>query len=182
MPDFKAEDHRLTNPGARPRNYASEHDEPARNYARERDEMERQGQPVHETRSTSGVVSFLSSNEREGRWHLPRRFRALAVMGNVELDLRTAEIGYGLSVIEAVAVMGNIEITISPDITVESDGDSLLGTFVLKYDGRANPAAANRDKVIRVTGTAYLSAVTIHVKGPDEKLLARLGRTLGFDE
>jgi hypothetical protein len=184
MSDFKAEDYRLTNPGARPRNYASEHDEPARNYARERDEMERQGkgQPVPETRSTSGVVSFLSSNEREGRWHLPRRFRALAVMGNVELDLRTAEIGYGLSVIEAVAVMGNIEITISPDITVESDGDSLLGTFVLKYDGRANPAAANRDKVIRVTGTAYLSAVTIHVKGPDEKLLARLGRTLGFDE
>jgi len=182
MSDFKAEDYRLTNPGARPRNYASEHDEPARKYAREHDERERQGQLAHDTRSTSGVVSFLSSNEREGRWHLPRWFRALAVMGNVELDLRTAEIGYGLSVIEAVAVMGNIEITISPDITVESDGDSLLGTFVLKYDGRANPAAANRDKVIRVTGTAYLSAVTIHVKGPDEKLLARLGRTLGFDE
>jgi hypothetical protein len=186
MSDFKAEDYRLTKPGVRPRNYESERDEPARNYARERDEMERQtqgqGLPAPDTRSTSGVVSFLSSNEREGRWHLPRRFRALAVMGNVELDLRTAEIGYGLSVIEAVAVMGNIEITISPDITVESDGDSLLGTFVLKYDGRANPAAANRDKVIRVTGTAYLSAVTIHVKGPDEKLLARLGRTLGFDE
>jgi predicted membrane protein len=103
-------------------------------------------------------------------------------MGNVELDLRTAEIQYGLSVIEAVAVMGNIEITISPDITVESDGDSLLGSFVLKYEGRASPAAANRDKVVRVTGTAYLSSVTIHVKGPDEKLLARLGRTLGFDE
>jgi hypothetical protein len=180
MSDFKAEDYRLTNPGARPRNYASEHDEPARNYASEHGEAERQLVP--DTRSTSGVVSFLSSNEREGRWHLPRRFRALAVMGNVELDLRSAEIGYGLSVIEAVAVMGNIEITISPDITVESDGDSLLGSFVLKYDGRANPAAANRDKVVRVTGTAYLSAVTIHVKGPDEKLLARLGRTLGFDE
>jgi Cell wall-active antibiotics response 4TMS YvqF len=180
MSDFKAEDYRLTNRGAPARNYASEHDVPPRNYASEHDEPEQQLVP--DTRSTSGVVSFLSSNEREGRWHLPRRFRALAVMGNVELDLRSAEIGYGLSVIEAVAVMGNIEITISPDITVESDGDSLLGSFVLKYDGRANPAAANRDRVIRVTGTAYLSAVTIHVKGPDEKLLARLGRTLGFDE
>jgi hypothetical protein len=180
MSDFKAEDYRLTKPGAPSRNYASEHDQPARNFAREHSEPDQQLAP--DTRSTSGVVSFLSSNEREGRWHLPRRFRALAVMGNVELDLRAAEIGYGLSVIEAVAVMGNIEITISPDITVESDGDTLLGTFVLKYDGRANPAAANRDKVVRVTGTAYLSAVTIHVKGPDEKLLARLGRTLGFDE
>jgi hypothetical protein len=180
MSDFKAEDYRLTNPGAPPRNHANEHDEPAREYASEADKPEQQMTP--DTRSMSGVVSFLSSNEREGRWQLPRRFRALAVMGNVELDLRTAEIGYGLSVIEAVAVMGNIEITISPEITVESDGDSLLGSFVLKYDGRANPAAASRDKVIRVTGTAYLAAVTIQVKGPDEKLLARLGRTLGFDE
>ena len=180
MPDFKAEDYRLTNPDARPRKYASEHDGPPRGYATEHEQQGQQLAP--ETRSTSGVVSFLSSNEREGRWQLPRRFRALAVMGNVELDLRTAEIGYGLSVIEAVVVMGNIEVTISPDITVESDGDSLFGSFVLKYEGRASPAAANRDKVVRVIGTAYLSSVTIHVRGPDEKLLARLGRTLGFDE
>jgi hypothetical protein len=180
MADFKAEDYRLTNPGEpRPRGYADQEDqrpEAPPSYA------EQGRQIIPDDRATSGVVSFLSSNEREGRWQLPRRFRALAVMGNVELDLRAAEIGWGLSVIEAVAVFGNIEITISPDVTVECDGDSLLGTFVLKYDGRANPAAASRDRVIRVTGTAYASAVTIHVKGPDEKLLDRIGRSLGFGE
>jgi hypothetical protein len=180
MADFKAEDYRLTNPGEpRPRGYADQQDqrpEAPPSYG------EQGRQIIPDDRATSGVVSFLSSTEREGRWQLPRRFRALAVMGNVELDLRAAEIGWGLSVIEAVAVFGNIEITISPDITVECDGDSLLGTFVLKYDGRANPAAASRDRVIRVSGTAYASAVTIHVKGPDEKLLDRIGRTLGFGE
>ena len=180
MADFKAEDYRLTNPGEpRPRGYADQqdqHPESPPSYG------EQGHQLISDSRATSGVVSFLSSTEREGRWQLPRRFRALAVMGNVELDLRAAEIGYGLSVIEAVAVFGNIEITISPDITVECDGDSLLGTFVLKYDGRANPAAASRDRVVRVTGTAYASAVTIHVKGPDEKLLDRIGRSLGFGE
>ena len=180
MADFKAEDYRLTNPGeSRPRGYADQQDQ--------RPEVppsygEQGRQIIPDDRATSGVVSFLSSTEREGRWQLPRRFRALAVMGNVELDLRAAEIGWGLSVIEAVAVFGNIEITISPDITVECDGDSLLGSFVLKYAGRANPAAASRDRVIRVTGTAYASAVTIHVKGPDEKLLDRIGRSLGFGE
>jgi len=165
MSDFRAEDHRLTNPLEHPRGYASEQGE----------------QLVPDSRSTSGVVSFLSSTEREGRWELPRRFRALAVMGNVELDLRAAEIGYGLSVIEAVAVFGNIEITVSPEIAVECDGDSLLGSFVLKYEGRANPVAT-RDRVIQVTGTAYASAVTVTVKGPDEKLLAKLSRTLGFGD
>ena len=138
------------------------------------------GQLVPESRSTPGVVSFLSSTEREGRWQLPRRFRALAVMGNIEIDLRAAEIGYGLSEIEAVAVLGNIEITVAPEVAVECDGDSFLGTFVLKYEGRANPAAASRDKVVRVTGTAYAGAVTVRVRGPDEKMLAKLSRNLGF--
>lgn len=177
MSDFRAEDHRLTNPFEHPRGYASEQGE----------------QLVPDSRSTSGVVSFLSSTEREGRWQLPRRFRALAVMGNIEIDLRAAEIGYGLSVIEAVAVLGNVEITISPEIAVECDGDSLLGSFVLKYEGRANPAAASRDRVVRVIGTAYAGAVTVSVKGPDEKTLAamrkaglvigvKIGRKLGIGQ
>ncbi|HEV7594456.1 MAG TPA: LiaF domain-containing protein [Gemmatimonadaceae bacterium] len=137
-------------------------------------------QLLYEPPSTAGVVSFLSSNEREGKWQLPRRFRALAVVGNIELDLREAEVGYGVSVIEAVTFMGNIEITVPPDISVECDGDSLLGTFTLKYDGRASPTAASRDRTVRVVGTAYVGAVSVHVKGPDEPMLARIGRNLGF--
>jgi|SRR6267143_1007391 len=135
---------------------------------------------VRDTPTMSGVVSFLSSTEREGRWQLPRRFRALAVMGNVELDLREAEVGYGVSVIEAVAFMGNIEITIPPEIAVECDGDSLIGTFTLKYRGRANPAAASRDRTVRVVGSAYAGSVSVNVKGPDEAMLAKIGRNLGF--
>ena len=161
MADFRAEDHRLTNPSAPPALHTGE-------------------QLVTDSRSMSGVVSFLSSTERQGRWELPRRFRALAVMGNVELDLRDAEVGYGLSVIEAVAFMGNIEITIPPEIAVECDGDSFLGTFTLKYEGRANPLAASRDKTVRVTGSAYAGAVSVNVKGPDEAMLAKIGRNLGI--
>jgi cell wall-active antibiotic response 4TMS protein YvqF len=137
-------------------------------------------QLVGESRTTSGVVSFLSSTEKKGRWQLPRRYRVLAVMGNIEIDLRAAEIGYGLSEIEAVALLGNIEITVPPEVAVECDGDSFLGAFVLTYQGRANPAAACRDRVLRVTGTAYAGAVTVSVKGPDEKMLAKLSRNFGF--
>jgi hypothetical protein len=135
---------------------------------------------VRATPAMSGVVSFLSSTERKGRWQLPRRFRALAVMGNVELDLREAEVGFGVSVIEAVAFMGNIEITIPPEISVECDGDSLIGTFTLKYRGRANPAAASRDRTVRVVGSAYAGSVSVNVKGPSEAMLAKIGRNLGF--
>jgi hypothetical protein len=122
----------------------------------------------------AGVVAFLSSTEREGRWELPRRFRALAVLGNVELDLRDAMIGIGVSDIEAVAVMGNIAITVPPEVAVECDGDSLLGSFVVKYKGRVTAAAATGLRTVRITGTAYASCVEICVKGPDEGMLKRL--------
>src|ERR1700682_2877187 len=152
MADFKAEDYRLTNPGEpRPRGYADQqdqHPESPPSYG------EQGHQLISDSRATSGVVSFLSSTEREGRWQLPRKFRALAVMGNVELDLREADVGYGVSVIEAVAFMGNIEVTIPPEIAVECDGDSLMGIFTLKYRGGANPAAASRDRTVRVFGAA----------------------------
>jgi hypothetical protein len=177
MSDFKADDYRLTKPlEQQPLGYTGGQLEPSSGY-------DEQGQqPVPHPRSTSGVVSFLSSHEREGRWQLPRHFRALAVMGNVELDLREADIGIGVSLIEAVAVMGNIEITVPPDVAVESDGDSLLGSFVVKYKGNASPSAATGLKKVRIVGTAYLSSVEIIVKSPSEKMLARLQRTLGFGE
>ena len=127
---------------------------------------------------SGGVVSFLSSNEREGRWELPRHFRALAVLGNVELDLRDAVIGIGVSVIEAVAVMGNIEIIVPPDVAVESDGDSLLGSFVVKYKGSVTAASANGLRTVRIIGTAYASSVEIRVKGPDEGMLKRLRKMI----
>ncbi len=104
------------------------------------------------------------------------------MLGNVELDLREAEVGYGVSVIEAVAVLGNIEITIPPEIAVEFDGDSLLGSFTIKYDGRISPATESRERVIRITGSAYAANVEIKVKGPDEPMLKKIGRTLGWDE
>jgi hypothetical protein len=132
------------------------------------------GYPVAPEVARDGVVSFLSSHERDGPWELARHFRALAVFGNVELDLRDALIGVGVSVIEAVAVMGNIEITVPPNVTVESDGDSLLGSFVVKYKGRLTGAEADGLRTVRITGTAYASSIEICVKGPDEGLLKRL--------
>ena len=167
MSDFKAEDYRLREAGG------------GRREAPTAGEEYRGGQ-LTQPRSNSGVVSFLSSNERKGRWALPRHFRALAVLGNVELDLREAEIGYGLSVIEAVAVMGNVEVTIPPQVTVECDGDSLLGTFTLKYSS-ASPTQASPDRVIRITGTAYVGAVSVTVKGPTKRMLERLARTFGME-
>jgi hypothetical protein len=161
MSDFKPSDQRLTSETGAQYNPAA--------------------YPLAPETSRGGVVSFLSSTEREGRWELPRHFRALAVLGNVELDLRDAVIGIGVSFIEAVAVMGNIEITVPPDVAVESDGDSFLGSFVVKYAKGVTAGAAIGHKKVRITGTAYAASVEVLVKGPDEPMAARIKRSLGID-
>ena len=135
---------------------------------------------VEQTSPVTGIVSFLSSTERKGHWELPRHLRALAVLGNVELDLREAIVGVGLYVIEAVAVLGNVEITVPPELHVECEGEALVGSFTLQFEGRVNTAAASRETTIRVTGTAYVASVTVRVKGPDEDVMSRIGRNLGF--
>jgi hypothetical protein len=154
MSDFKPSDQQLSNQSAEQYNPAA--------------------YPLAQETARGGVVSFLGSTEREGRWELPRHFRVLAVVGHVKLDLREALIGIGVSVIEAVAVMGNIEITVPPDVAVECDGDSLLGSFVVKYKGRLTGAEAIGLKTVRITGTAYVASVEITVKGPDAGMLKRL--------
>jgi hypothetical protein len=130
------------------------------------------------TTPITGVVSFLSSHEKKGPWRLPRRTRALSVLGNVELDLRIAEVGYGVSDIEVMAVMGSVEIIIPPELAFECDGDALMGTFNVQWEGKVNTAAVNRDRVVRISGNAYMGAVTVRVKGPDQALMERLERTL----
>src|SRR5256885_12584065 len=105
MPDFKAGDYRLAN------------EERQSDYSVPSTRANQDAQLIENQRAThAGVVSFLSSNEREGRWQLPRRFRALAVFRNVEPDFRGAEIGYGMLLIEAGATAGELAVKRCPAV------------------------------------------------------------------
>ncbi len=124
-----------------------------------------------------GVVSCLSSVTRSGDWILPRLFRTVTILGNVELDLTRARIGPGTSQIEVVAVMGSIEIIVPPDLRIECDGDPLMGSFEMKGDvrGTSSPDAP----LVRITGTAFVGSVEVKVVDPNapgwfEKLKRRL--------
>ncbi len=82
-------------------------------------------------------------------------------MGNVEIDLRSAHLGAGVSEMEVNCLMGNIEITIPPEVRVLCDGHGLLGSFDVERIGNTTPPPDA--PTIRVTGTAYLGAITVTV-------------------
>lgn len=124
-----------------------------------------------------GAVAFLSSTNRDGDWILPRSFRVVAFMGNVELDLTNVRLGSGESHIEIRCIFGNVEITVPPGIRIEVEGDAFIGIFEVT---RSAPSTTAPDApVLRVTGTSHFGAVTVKVVDPNapgwiERIRAKL--------
>jgi hypothetical protein len=124
-----------------------------------------------------GTVSFLSSVTRNGDWTLPRHFRAVSVLGNLELDLTRARIGAGTSEIELKSVLGNITIVVPNDLRVECEGEALAGSFDIARE--ASSSMSPDAPLVRITGTALLGAVSVVVVDPNapgwfERVRARL--------
>jgi hypothetical protein len=61
-------------------------------------------------RDREWVVAVMGDSERQGRWRVERPLAAVAVMGDVVLDLRGAEVPHGDVDIIAVAVMGDVKV------------------------------------------------------------------------
>lgn len=101
-------------------------------------------------------VAVMSGCERGGDWVVPQRHTAVAVMGGVELDLRSARFAAAEVVITCVAVMGGIAITVPHDMHVEADGFGLMGAF----DGKGAGVRPSAQRV-RVVGVALMGAVEV---------------------
>jgi hypothetical protein len=108
-------------------------------------------------------VAVLSGVERRGSWRVPVDSTAFALMGSVELDLRSAILSGLVTTITAVAIMGGVEIVVPPGIRVESSGFGFMGG----WDNRASDEQLAPDApVLRVRGVALMGGVEIKTKEP----------------
>ena len=110
------------------------------------------------------VVAIFSSVERTGRVAVPPRLEIRSLFGNVELDLRDAEFGPGVTEISVHSVFGNVEVQLPPHVGVEDHGVGIFGSFAARRRspaGRAPFAAqpAPTTAVVRITGHAVLGNV-----------------------
>ncbi len=114
-----------------------------------------------------GVIACASHVRRDGDWILPRLFRAVAVAGNVEIDLTRVHVGAGTSLIEVKAIMGAVTIVVPPWLRVQCDGNSIVGGFEITR--KAESTTAPDAPLIRVTGTAFMGAVDVRVVDPNAR-------------
>jgi hypothetical protein len=106
---------------------------------------------------SSSAVAIMGGATREGNWVVPPIFRAVAVMGGIELDLTSATFAAPEATIDAYALMGGVEITVPPDITVVVHGGAFMGGFTDSVHQQGPPGAP----VLHVTGFALMGGVDV---------------------
>ncbi len=117
---------------------------------------------VGEVPRAAWAIGVLGGSVRKGQWTVPRRLRAVALLGGCELDFTQARFGPETDV-HCVSVMGGVEIKVPPGVRVESNGIGILGGFENTSDGGPRPG----QPVLRVHGVALMGGVEIKTVDPD---------------
>lgn len=107
-------------------------------------------------------MAFMGGFARGRGWVLPRHFKAMAVMGGVELDLRDARFGPGVSEVEVFVLWGGVEILVPDGVRVESVGMAVMGGFSIK-SGEASLDDPDAP-VLRISGFALMGGVDVNRK------------------
>lgn len=104
------------------------------------------------------AVAVLGDSKLAGRFVVDGPISAVAVLGDVTIDLRGAVVTEGVVHIRATAVLGDVRVLVPPGTVVELSGTALLG------DKKAEVQAGDpsgRLPVVRVHGTAVLGDVVV---------------------
>jgi hypothetical protein len=104
------------------------------------------------------VVAVMGDSRRQGRWRVERPLVAVAVMGDVVLDLRGAEVPHGNVEITAVAVMGDVKVYVPDGVDVQLSGIAVMGDRKVKV--REAPPGQPVPKVM-VTAAAVMGDVKV---------------------
>lgn len=91
------------------------------------------------------LVAFFSSNNRRGRWIVPRHLDCHAVFGSITLDLREAEFIEDKLTISGSAIFGSIDIRVPDNIDVSLSGLPFMGSI----SNRSRPDHPNKRVTFR---------------------------------
>ncbi len=104
------------------------------------------------------VTAILGTATRDGAWDMPRRLSVRAVAGEVNLDLRGARLGPGVTEIAVTAFLAEVTITVPPGLRVAVEGTSILAEF---SDALGEREPTSEGPLLRVRGTAVVAEVSV---------------------
>jgi hypothetical protein len=104
------------------------------------------------------VVAVMGDSRRQGRWRVEGPLAAVAVMGDVVLDLRGAEVPRGDVDLVATAIMGDVKVYVPDGVDVELSGIAVMGDKQVQV--RAAPPGQTAPRVV-VRATVVMGDVKV---------------------
>jgi Domain of unknown function (DUF1707)/Cell wall-active antibiotics response 4TMS YvqF len=111
-------------------------------------------------------VAILGGVDRGGTWVVPPRHSVVAVLGGVQLDLRTARFSQREVTIDVFTLMGGVDIIVGDDVEVDVSGFGIMGGF----DHRASGPGLSGAPRVRVVGLALMGGVNVRRGQPGQDL------------
>lgn len=119
------------------------------------------------------LVAAIGNERLGGRWTAPSQLTAVAVLGDVIIDLRDAVMrGEQLS-IRATALVGDVHILVPPGATVELSGVAVLGDKKVAVEPADYVLAV---PVVRVSAVAIIGDVTVATQPATSRTKSALAR------
>jgi hypothetical protein len=123
--------------------------------------------PVPASPGPRWLVAVIGNERLTGRWTAPPRLTAVAVLGDVIVDLRDAKVrGEQLS-IQATALVGDVYVLVPPGATVEMSGVAVLGRKKFAVEPAEYTLAV---PVVRVSAVAILGDVLVATQPPKSRI------------
>jgi len=113
----------------------------------------------------AGMVAIFGARTRKGAWQVPTEFKATAVFGAVELDMRNATFDGPEVLCVANSVFGAIEITVPDWVRVIDEGTSIFGARE-----ESEPQVDTSPTVtLRVRGFSAFGALEVRRRAPKRR-------------
>ena len=120
--------------------------------------------------------ALMGGTSRTGVWEVGPSHTALALMGGVDIDLRSARFVSRETVINAYAMWAGINVYVNAQTRVVVDGIGIMGAFDVARD-KVEADLGPDSPVVRVTGLALMAGVTVQRRPmPGERRRRALGR------
>lgn len=114
--------------------------------------------PSGSGRARRWYVAVLGDTKRRGKWRVDQEIAAVAVLGDVVIDLREAEVRSNEVDIVATAVLGDVKIIVPDGVDVDLSGVAVMGD---KRVDVLEAAPGQNVPVIRVRAYAVMGDVKV---------------------
>ncbi len=103
-------------------------------------------------------VAVMGDTKRKGKWRIESEIGAVAVMGDVTIDLREAEVRSNEIDIVATCVMGDIKIIVPDGVDVQLSGVTIMGDKKVRV---VEAPPGQHAPVVRVRGYVVMGDIKV---------------------